>query len=172
MSTQQLTAPTKLQIVFAGEVFDGTDEQHPLPRDAAGNTLPPVRVRAMPTRHLGRVLRLADHEPELLDFVCSIFTKDEGEQAPSWKTVEEGWSDNLHDETHELLYKAAERQNFSRAAKWAERQIAAKKFVGEITLKGEEIMQPLLAPVFEQMQKLLRSLETPSASPATPSTKS
>jgi hypothetical protein len=65
MST--VITPSKLSVIFAGEdlvaeLLDGSKVN--------------VRVRAMPARHLARVMQLADKEAELLDFVC--FTPSDG----------------------------------------------------------------------------------------------
>ncbi len=152
MSTQ----PSKLSIIFAGEDRCATFI-------AGGPAATSVRVRAMPARHLARVLQLADLEAELLDLVCFLPREGGG-----FDPVESGWSDNLTDASHAELYEAAKRLNFSRAATWAERQIAAKKFTGELALKAEEAITPLL----KQMIGLLGSLSKPSASPAAPSTRS
>lgn len=161
MSTQQ---PSKLAVIFAGEVMP--EPGKPALLDVEGNPLPPIRVRAMPARHLGRVLRLADREAELLDFVCMVFTKEGEETEPTWKTVPEGWADILSDESHVELYEAAKRLNFSRATKWAERQIAAKQLVADVTLKAEEVLQPLMQQIVASVASSLQ----PSAprAPATP----
>jgi hypothetical protein len=147
------TTPTKLSIIFSGEDLTAT---------LLDNTSTPVRVRAMPARHLGRVLQLADKEAELLEFVCLIpSTSPEGEVISGWRAVPPGWADNLGDGSHATLYEAAKRLNFSRAATWAERQIAAKQFSGELALKAEEVLMPLM----EQIVGSLALLSKPSAAP-------
>lgn len=156
MSTQQTS---KLAVIFAGE---------DIPAKLNDGSLFNVRVRAMPARHLGRVLRLADHEAELLEFVCQVHTMEGEEVEPSWKAVSAEWVDSLHDDSHVELYEAAKRLNFSRATKWAERQIAAKQFVADVTLKAEEVLQPLMQQIVASVVSSL----PPSASPAPATPKS
>lgn len=156
MSTPQTS---KLAVVFAGEDFTAK---------LLDGSAVATRVRAMPARHLGRVLRLADHEAELLEFVCQVHTQEGDETEPSWKAVSPEWVDCLHDDSHVELYEAAKRLNFSRAAKWAERQIAAKQFTADVTLKAEEVLQPLM----QQIVALVASSLPPSASPAPATPKS
>lgn len=154
------TLPSKIAIIFAGE-------------DRTGSTLDgqplQVRVRAMPARQLGRVLGLCTDEAALLEFVCLVPAAD-GEEQPiaGWKHVPEGWADNLSDGSHATLLEAAHRLNFSRAANWGKRQIAAKQFQAPILLEADEA----LAPVVEKMMRLLISSLPQSASPAAPTTKS
>jgi hypothetical protein len=158
------TLPRKTAICFAGTeilaaFLDGSE------------TL--IRVRAMPVRHLGRVLALCTDEAKLLEFVCmepTVAPADrlEGSDFAGWRTVPEGWADNLVDRSHVELLEAAKQLNFSRAAAWAERQIAAKQFQGPILMQADEALMPLV----EKMTRLaLSSLPAP-ASPAAPSTKS
>ena len=120
-----------------------------------------VRVRAMPVRHLARVLQLADKEAELLDYVCFL------PDGASFNPVPSGWADNLTDDSHAKLYEAAKRLNFTRAATWATRQIAAKKFTGEMAMQAEEVLLPLM----RQLAGSIALFSAPSA-PATPSTRS
>lgn len=144
--------PSKLSIIFAGDI---------LPATLLDGTTVAVRVRAMPARHLARVLHLADKEAELLDFVCT----ESATPAGVFEPVEPGWADNLTDASHVELYEAAKRLNFSRAAMWAERQIAAKQFTGELAFKAEEV----LAPMMERIVALMNSAglsPRPSGSPA------
>lgn len=169
------SAPTKLSVIFAGE-------DHVARFIDGGPAATTVRVRAMPARHLARVLQLADKEAELLDFVCFAPVSQPGEPgtntgpsadgngitSAAWQRVPEGWADNLTDESHAELYEAAKRLNFSRAATWAERQIAAKQFTGELALKAEEALMPMM----QQIVGLLGSLSRPPSTPAAPSTKS
>lgn len=161
------TPAKRTAVIFAGEVFDGSDAAHPKARDLAGN-LHDVRVRAMPARHLGRVLQLCTDEAALLDFVCMLPAVEGEEQAiGGWSPVPPGWSDNLDDASHVALLEAAQRLNFSRAANWGERQIAAKQFQAPLLLKADE----MLSPVVEKMAALLISSLKSSGSPAAPATK-
>ncbi len=162
------TIPSKLSIIFAGE--DILAELLTKDGEQVGEKVH-VRVRAMPARHLGRVLQLADKEAELLDFVCQIvcLISADGEiTGRVYQAAEPGWADNLTDKSHTALYEAAKRLNFSRAATWAERQIAAKQFTGELALKAEEALTPML----ERIVGLLGSLSKPPSTAAAPSTRS
>lgn len=152
--------PSKLTIIFAGEDFAV---------NLLDDTTVQVRVRAMPVRHLGRLLQLADHEAELLEFVC-VTPDGTGlpEDRKNWAPPPAGWADNLSDASHAQLYEAAKRLNFSRAASWAERQIAAKQFSGELALKAEQAIMPIM----EKVIGLLGSLSKSPALPAVPSTPS
>jgi len=144
---------SKLSTIFASEELTAT---------LLDGSSTAVRVRAVPVRHLGRVLQLADQEAELLDYVCQIPEAGSAEPAASasWKQVEPGWTDALTDESHIQLYEAAKRLNFTRATIWAERQIAAKKMNNELMLKTQEILLPL-------MKQLASSLGlSPATSPA------
>ena len=135
--------PSKVSIIFAGEEFFGQDESHPQIKLLDGSSVP-VRVRAMPARHLGQVMGLATQQSELIDFVCYLPKDIEGGEIAGFDKVPQGWADNLTDESHALLWEAAKRLNFTRAAKWAEQQIAAKKFAMPIEMQSEEVMRPLL----------------------------
>ncbi|MBI5692586.1 MAG: hypothetical protein HZC55_21095 [Verrucomicrobia bacterium] len=152
------TSVSKLAVIFAGE--DLTARLHD------GSSLP-VRVRAMPARHLGRVLALCTDEAALLDFVCLVpAAEGEAQPVPGWSRVPEGWADNLTDASHAELLEAAHRLNFSRAANWGRRQIAAKQFQAPLLLEADEA----LAPVVEKMTRLLLSslpLSVPPGAPAT-----
>jgi hypothetical protein len=172
------TPPKKTVVIFAGEIFDGRDKEHPKVRDLDGNEII-VRVRAMPARHLGRVLALCQHEALLLEFLCYVRRADQADavavddkEAPpeiaGWATVPLGWADNLDDASHELLLEAGKRLNFSRAASWGQRQIEAKQFQQPLLLKTDE----MLAPVVEKMVHLLVSSLQRSGLPVAPTTTS
>jgi hypothetical protein len=92
----------------------------------------------------------------------------EGQEIAGWARVPSGWSDNLDDASHAALVEAAQRLNFSRAANWGERQIAAKQFQAPLLLKADKA----LAPALEEMVRLVISSLPPAASPAAPATKS
>ena len=162
--------PTKTAIVFAGE------EIRALIRTDKGDRSIVVRVRSMPVRHLGTVLALCTEEAALLDFVCQCQTLDENEHATGWEPVPAGWADNLHDESHEILLEAAKRLNFTRAAAWGNRQLAATEMQADHLRAAEKVLAPvmkrLVAPMLEAMIPLLVSSRAPSASPADPTKKS
>ena len=164
------TKPSPLAVIFGGEVFDGRDEQHPLIKLLDGTTTP-VRVRAMPVRHLGAVLQVCTDEAALLDFVCQVPAPADDanpREFPGWQPVARSWADNLEDESHVALLEAAHRLNFSRAAKWGERQITAKQFQAPMLMKADAVLMPLV----KEMAALLVSSLPPSVSPAEPATKS
>jgi len=62
------TPAKKTAVIFAGEIFDGFSPSHPRILDHEGNEFI-VRARAMPARHLGRVLALCADEPGLIELV-------------------------------------------------------------------------------------------------------
>lgn len=161
------TPAKKIAVIFAGEVFDGSDSTHPRIRDLEKNEFD-VRVRAMPARHLGRVLALCADEPALIEFVCLVSVKGEGGGHVEWAEVSREWVDNLQDDSHVALLEAAKRLNFSRAALWGQRQIEAKQFQAPLLLKADE----MLSPVVEKMAHLLISSLQSSGALAAPTTKS
>lgn len=149
------STPSKTSIIFAGEVF-------PLVRDLSGQVLQ-VRVRALPVRHLGKVLEACADEARLLELTCQRETPD-----LEWQPVDAAFVDNLADESHVVLVEAAKRLNFSRAASWGHRQIEAKEFQVPLLLKADQA----LSPVVEKMAHLLISSLRSSSSPDAPVTKS
>ncbi|PTX95772.1 hypothetical protein [Opitutus sp. ER46] len=159
--------PSKTSIIFAGEIFAGQDADHPHIRDIAGNPHA-VRVRAMPARHLGRVLELCTDEAGLLELVLQRSETDADGKLIGWVPVDAAFVDNLDDSSHDLLVHAASRQNFQRAATWGERAIAAKTFQAPLLLKADEA----LSPVIQRMVRLLISSLPQSGSPAAPTTSS
>ena len=173
------TPPTKTAVIFAGEIFDGSDAAHPLIVDLEGREFT-VRARAMPARHLGRVLQLCTDEAALLEFVCLVRAESDpstlnsqlstspNSQLSGWQPADAAFVDNLADASHVLLMEAAKRLNFSRAATWGHRQIEAGQMKTGLMLKTDE----MLSPVVEKMAHLLISSLKLSESPAKPTTKS
>lgn len=166
-----MTTPTKLSVVFAGEVFDNSKPSHPwiVLHDGSLHT---VRVRAMPSRHLGRVLALADREAELLEFCCTVAvvipkTETEAERI-DWQPMTPEFVDSLDDTSHKLLVETAGRLNFTRAVQQAERSIAA----GSLTIPLMEKADALLKPLAEKLASSVISSLAQSGSPAAPLTKS
>jgi hypothetical protein len=90
--------------------------------------------------------------------------------------VPAGWSQNLSDESFEELYAAACRLNFTRAASWGQRQIAAKKTVAPIQQATLEQVAPLIEKMVTTLLQRFApsSTSTPSApsSPAAPASSS
>ena len=161
MKAVTTTPPPRLSVIFSGEVFDGHDAAHPRIRDLGGNEQI-VRVRAMPARHLGRILQLCLDEAAFLEFVCYIprpapATNEEPNGIHGWMPVPVGWPDNLDDASHQLLVEAAQRQNFTRAASWGERQIAAKNFQAPLLLRADETMAPVVAKMVGLIVSSLKS---------------
>lgn len=154
-------------MIFAGEVFDGSHPSRPLARHVDGNTHE-VRVRALPARHLGDVLKACTDEAALLELVCLVAVRDDKGELVDWLKADAAFVDALDDTSHVMLLEAAQRLNFSRAASWGERQIAAKQFQAPLLLKADE----MLSPVVERMVALLSSSLRSSASLGGPATKS
>jgi len=161
------TPAKKTAVIFAGEVFDGHDTAHPKACDLDGN-LHDVRVRAMPARRLGDVLRVCTDEAALVELVSVVAIKDDKGELIDWLPVDAAFVDNLDDASHVALLEAAKRLNFSRAANWGNRQIQAKQFQAPLLLKADE----MLSPIVEKMAALLISSLKSSGSPAAPATKS
>lgn len=166
-----MTTPTKLSVVFAGEIFDGSSPERPFILDLDGKAFV-VRVRAMPSRHLGRVLALAENEAELLEFVCQVAVPLPVEAgAPvliDWQPLTPEFVDSLAHPSHALLYESAGRLNFSRATAQAERKIVA----GTIHVQLMERSENMVKPLAEKLAASVLSSLARSASPDAPSTKS
>ncbi|AHF94219.1 hypothetical protein OPIT5_08365 [Opitutaceae bacterium TAV5] len=157
-----------LHLIFGGEEITA--------RFIDGNQVT-ARVRAMPVRYMPAVLKLCTDETALLEFVCQVPDTDDAEGQnrpfPGWQPVPPGWADNLTDESHEELYEAAKRLNFTRAAKWAERQIAAKQFQTPLILRADEQLMPLVQRMADLLlSSLARSglQASPGMSSSTPGT--
>ncbi len=161
------TPAKKTAMIFAGEIFDGREAEHPKIIDR-GDVAHVVRVRALPARHLGRVLAACTDEAALLELVCTVALPDDKGEPAEWLPVDENWIDNLADDSHLALVEAAKRLNFTRAASWGHRQIEAKQFQAPLLLKADE----MLSPVVEKMAALLISSLRSSESAAKPTTKS
>lgn len=161
------TPAKKTAMIFAGEMFDGHDTAHPKIRDLDG-TEHDVRVRAMPARHLGRVLHACTDEAALLEIVCLVAIRDDKGELVDWLAADAAFIDNLDDAAHVALVEAAKRLNFSRAANWGHRQIEAKQFQAPLLLKADE----MLSPIVERMAGLLISSLRSAESPARPATRS
>lgn len=112
MSTN--TEPTPLSVVLGGEALQAT---------LMDGTTVRVFIRALPVRRLQEVLTHAVDEPALIEATAHLVGDDDLTKTP----VPQGWADGLTDDSHNALADAARRQNFTRAANWAERQIAANQ---------------------------------------------
>jgi hypothetical protein len=172
--------PNPLSILFAGETFAAK---------LIDDSLVRVFVRALPQQFLGDFLAVAEQQHLVVELCCYLkaprgaAAKRRGaEAAPvippphGMKPVPPGWAQNLSDESFEELYAAACRLNFTRAASWGQRQIAAKKQVAPI----QQAVMEQVAPLVEKMVTTLlqrfapSSNSTPSApsSPAAPASSS
>lgn len=167
-----------LSILFAGHASSAT---------LVDGHIGSIWVRALPQEHLAHVIREAEHKHALVELCCYF----KAPAAPARKSkirnpksiidwvvtgaprapeipppagylpVPMGWSQNLDDASIDRLYEEVKTLNFTRAAKWAGAQIAAKKLVAPL----HRAMVDLTAPVIEQLlAPLLKRLEASSAS--------
>ncbi len=142
--------------LFAGEVLDGRDPEHPLCKLNDGTPVV-LRVRTLPARHLctpatGYLdLRDLGREADLLQLVLQ---QRAGEQ---WGDVTPDFVDRLSDESHAHLVKLADDLNFTRAVSQAERQIATGTQL--LPLK-KRLAETMLAPTREALESWTSSLTT------------
>jgi hypothetical protein len=168
MSTQK-----SLSIIFGGEettaaLLDGSSIK--------------VRVRALPARYLGEVLAVAEKQTDLIELCTSIQVPAEGDALPpvyagvrqpeGWVGVPIGWTENLSDESHEALYQLARQLNFTRAAAWGKRQIAAKKDSAPIIEAAHEALRPIIQGLLASTNSALTSGSQPVKPPVKSSTSS
>jgi hypothetical protein len=161
-----MPTPKSLSIIFGGEdasvsLIDGTSAK--------------VRVRALPARYLGDVLALAEKQTELIELCTAIPTPTEGEQIPAvfpgvrqpdgWVGVPHGWTENLSDVAHEMLYELARKLNFTRAATWGKRQIAAKKESAPLVEAAQEALRPIIQGLLASTSSALTSGPQPAKVP-------
>lgn len=154
-----MTTPHSL--LFAGELFDGRDADHPLITFTDGRPPDPVRVRMLPARHLTTPgtgyldLRDIGRESEMLELVLQRL------DGAEWKPVDAAWIDALADESHVRLLEAADQLNFTRAVSQAERQIATGTAL--LPLK-KRLAETMLAPTKQALESWTSSLTTQIAS--------
>jgi hypothetical protein len=164
----------QLGILFAGEPANV--------KLISGDTLQ-VYVRALPQRKLGELLEVCEHKHALVELCTYLprestdveitpgMTRDailQSALVPDGKQpVPIGWADNLEDESLDLLYEIAQRLNFHRAAKWAQGQIAAKKFLAPIQQLGIQQVIPLVEQIMSPLIKRLDALS--NSTPSVPS---
>lgn len=155
----------QLSILFAGEGATVTFVD--------GSTCA-VFVRTLPQRMLGALLAVCEVRHALIE-LCTYLPAEKDSPDPlnplGKEPVPPGWSDNLNDESAELLYDVAQRLNFQRAAKWAQGQIAAKKMIAPIQELGINqvlpLVEKLIAPIAKQLADLQTSIPSaPSSSAA------
>lgn len=157
MNPQPVISPTAL--LFAGEVFDGSDEAHPLMKCVDGSSVA-VRVRVLSARHLitpniGYIdLRDRAMESEVLQLCVQRLVKAENTAAPSWVPADENFVDNLDDASHTTLLDVADKLNFKRAVSQAERQIATGNSL--LGLK-EKMAKVMMAPTQKELESWISS---------------
>jgi hypothetical protein len=149
---------TPLQVLFAGAE---------IPVTLIDGSCATVFVRALPLRHLHHVIAAYEHKHTFVE-LCT-YTKEQATQHPptrfaeiscpvGYSPVPEGWSDNLHDESIDALFKKAEELNFSRAVTWARGQIAAKKTITplyeETTAQLSPLVEQIVAPLLGKLANL------------------
>jgi hypothetical protein len=161
-----------LSILFAGETFAAT---------LVNGSLLKIFVRALPQQFLGDFLGVAEHQHLVVELCCYRSARETVKKLPftpaipppnGYSPVPPGWSQNLTDESFKELYAAACRLNFTRAANWGQRQIAAKKTVAPI----QQAVMEQVAPLVDRMMTTVlqrfapSSTSTPNApsSPAAP----
>lgn len=142
-------------ILFAGEIFDGRDEQHPLVK-LKNDTTAIVRVREMPARHHLELLDLfhVGREAELIQRCSEVGTAGDA-GAFTWAPVDAAFVDNLHDASHALLTEACEALNFDRAITTAQRQIARGQKLGPTM---DTIAKTMLEPMRKELGSWMSSL--------------
>ena len=148
-------------LLFAGEIFDGRDCDHPQARFTDGRTFV-ARVRQLPARHLTTpstgyldLYRLSK-EADILQLCVQRQSADPAKPA-EWTALDEPAVDALDDATHERLLAAAEQLNFSRAVSQAERQIARGTQMLPLDTRMAETM---LAPTRRVLDSWTSSLTT------------
>lgn len=169
------TMPPTLSTLFAGEehvaaLVDGSAVE--------------VRVRALPQRHLVRVLAVAETPSDLIELCACTRTADglpaaahPDIAAPAgWSHVPAGWADNLADESFAALHEAAQRLNFTRAATEGRLRIAAKKLVAPLEAEAIAQVRPLvdsiLLPLLRRLETLCASMPSAPSSAASPASNS
>jgi hypothetical protein len=160
-----------LSILFAGELATVTLI------DASTRS---VWVRALPQRHLHHVIAAAEW-PHALVELCTYFQAETLDGAlaadlpppaaslpppAGYVPVPLGWTDNLTDDSVAALHALATKLNFTRAATWAQSQIAAKKAVAPLHEAALSQVMPLVDRVLKPLlDKLERSSNSTSAVP-------
>jgi hypothetical protein len=141
--------------LFAGEIYDGRDAQHPLVKLSDGSTAI-VRVREMPARHHLELLDLfhIGREADLIQRCGELGTAGEA-GALTWGPLTAEFVDSLDDASHALLTTACETLNFNRAIATAQRQIARGQTLGPTM---DTIAKTMLAPMRKELGSWMSSL--------------
>jgi len=116
-----------------------------------------VLVRELPLKFLGDFLGVAETQHQVIEMCTYLEGESRGDGAfpripppVGYAPVPAGWDQNLTEASFYELYDIACRLNFSKAATWAQRQIAAKKKVA-----------PLYEAMMNQVQPIVTSLILP-----------
>lgn len=147
-------------ILFAGEIFDGRDPDHPRiqTRDSA---LHLVRVRELPARHHLELLDLfhIGREADLIQRCCETSSPPDSSPPGSftWSPVTPEWVDALTDASHQALADACEKLNFQRAIATAQRQIARGTALRPVMLT---MMKPWMQEIRGELDSWMSSLTT------------
>lgn len=142
-------------ILFAGELFDGRDAEHPRVKFNDGTTAI-VRVREMPARHHMELLELfhVGREADLIQR-CAELGKEGEAGAVTFEPFTAALVDSLDDASHLMLTEAAERRNFERAIATARRSIARGQTLGPLM---ETIAKQMLEPMRKELGSWMSSL--------------
>lgn len=134
-------------ILFAGE------QRTVLLRDGRSVT---VRVRELPARHHLELLELfhVGREADLIQRCCEQLV-DPAAPLFVWAPVDAAFVDNLNDEGHEILCQLADRLNFQRAIRTAQRQVARGQ---EMRPLMESMQKTMLAPLRQELASWTSSL--------------
>ena len=159
--------PNPLTILFAGATFDA--------KLIDGSKLK-VFVRALPQQFLGDILAVAEHQHQVVELCCYLRVAPGKAPKPGaslipppngYQPVPPGWSQNLCDASFEELYAAADGLNFTRAANWGKRQIAAKKKIAPVLQAVMEQVEPLIERLITTL--LQRYAPSSTSTPSAPS---
>jgi len=153
-----------LSILFAGETY---------PVTLINGARIKIFVRAIPQQFLGDFLAVAEQQHLVVELCCYRSARETVKKMAftpaipppdGYSPVPPGWSQNLSDASFEELYAAACRLNFTRAANWGQRQIAAKKTIAPI----QQAVMEQVAPLIDRMMTTVLQRFAPSST-STPS---
>jgi len=144
-------------ILFAGEILDGRDPDHPRAVLLDG-TAQLVRVRTMPARHHLDLLDLfhVGREADLIQRCVEVGTEGEAGQR-TWSPVDAAWVDSLEHDSHARLAQVCEVLNLDKAIATAQRQVARGQSLRPVM---DLIAQSMLAPMRAELGSWMSSLTT------------
>jgi len=121
-----------------------------------------VFVRELPLKFLGDFLGVAETQHQVVEMCVYLEGEPIGDGAfpripppVGYAPVPAGWDQNLTEASFYDLYDTACRLNFSKAATWAHRQIAAKKKVAPLYEAMMNQVLPLVTSLIEPLMKQL-----------------